>query len=74
MSRQIEFKNNFANFKDDFINDTGMNAEDNMSDYINYVNARLSDYIFQMNVQTTTTLEKLPDQFEFLFDQGRVSS
>jgi hypothetical protein len=69
MRRKIELKNNFASFKEDFTRDTGLYADDNMETYIHYVNARLADYIYQMNVLTTDTLEKLPDQFEFLFEK-----
>ncbi len=69
MSRKIELKNNFANFKEDFIKDTGLSADENMETYIQYVNARLTDYIYQMNLKTADTLERLPDQFEFLFEK-----
>ena len=71
MGRKIDLKNNFGNFKEDFTKDTGLKADENIETYIQYVNARLVDYNFQMSAQTTDTLEKLPDQFDFLFDKDR---
>jgi len=65
MSRKIEFKNNFRNFKTDFKKDTGLDADKNMDTYIQYVNARLADNNFQMNWHIMNELINLPDQIKF---------
>ena len=49
MPNHKPFNNNFDAFKKDFKTDTGLKAEDNMSLYIQYVNARLMDCSMQIN-------------------------
>ncbi|MDZ7775963.1 MAG: hypothetical protein U5L09_10410 [Bacteroidales bacterium] len=65
MSRKIDLKNNFGNFKQDFKKDTGLDADQNMDAYIQYVNARLADYNFQMNWEIMNELINLPDLIKF---------
>lgn len=65
MSRKIDLKNNFGNFKKDFKKDTSLDADQNIEAYIQYVNARLADYNFQMNWEIMNELINLPDLIKF---------
>jgi hypothetical protein len=47
----LNYKNNYASFKEDFKNDTGLDATKNVSEYINYFNARMSDMNYQLSHQ-----------------------
>jgi hypothetical protein len=61
----INTKNNFPNLKDDFKKDTGLDAKEHMSDYINYFNARMTDINYQTNFQSYNVIlnhiDALPD-------------
>ncbi|WP_373060520.1 hypothetical protein [Zunongwangia sp. H14] len=51
MSKKITLKSNFSNFKKDFKADTGLDADQNIELYIQYYNARISDYNLQINME-----------------------
>ena len=44
----ITINNNFQKFKKNFTEDTGLNADQNMQLYIQYVTARCTDYTAQV--------------------------
>jgi hypothetical protein len=58
--QQLQLKNNFDKFKKDFKTDTGLKAEDNVALYLQYINARLADYNFQLNTEIYNQLILLP--------------
>jgi arginyl-tRNA synthetase len=60
MAKKVQLVNNFAKFKPEFKIDTGLDADQNMSLYVQYVNARLADYNIQMSVHTMGEIIKLP--------------
>ena len=49
MSYKIEFKNNYQTLKDEFKNDTGLSADKDIAVYIAYINARMTDNLYQLN-------------------------
>lgn len=66
---QIKFANNFDIFKEDFQKDTGLElTKENMTSYIQYVNARTIDHLLQLlviykselfpNFKSSTTINK----------------
>ncbi|GAB4337593.1 MAG: hypothetical protein OHK0038_16030 [Flammeovirgaceae bacterium] len=61
MAKKVQLVNNFAKFKPEFKIDTGLEADQNMSLYVQYVNARLADYNIQMAVHTMGEIIKLPN-------------
>lgn len=59
----LNYKNNYGKFKDDFSKDTGLDASKNVSEYINYFNARMTDMNYQMNYQLA---ERYLNEISFL--------
>lgn len=54
----IEIKNNFNSFKTSFKKDTGLEASDNMSLYIQYYQARVTDELLQHIFHRLGDIEK----------------
>ena len=48
MATTVSQQNNYSNFKEDFKKDTGLDASKNISEYINYYNARINDMNYQL--------------------------
>lgn len=69
MSRTINLKNNFENFKNDFKKDTGLDSATNMEAYISYVNFRISDYNMQVNMEIMNEISNLPQTLKFHLGQ-----
>lgn len=51
MSKELTYKNNYNNFKEDFKKDTGLDPTKNVVEYISYFNARMTDMNYQMHHQ-----------------------
>lgn len=57
---QFTIYNNFDKLKKDFKTDTKLDADQNMTDYIAYYNARMNDNSFQtLHILTTQVMNKL---------------
>lgn len=59
----LNHKNNYSKFKEDFSKDTGLDASKNVSEYINYFNARMADMNYQLNHQLA---ERYLNEISFL--------
>lgn len=66
-----KIKNNFGNFKDSFKKDTGLDAKENMSEYIAYANFRINDYFMQTN---NFRLQEIETRIRFESDNIKVIS
>jgi hypothetical protein len=53
------FSNRFNEFRDDFLKDTGLKAEDNMSLYAQYVAARFADQNNKIMVSISNEIQEL---------------
>ena len=53
------FNNRFNEFRDDFLKDTGVKAEDNMSLYTQYVAARFADQNNKIMVSISNEIQEL---------------
>ncbi|MCU0457176.1 MAG: hypothetical protein MUE74_12825 [Bacteroidales bacterium] len=53
------FNNRFNEFRDDFLKDTGVKAEDNMSLYAQYVAARFADQNNKIMVSISNEIQEL---------------
>lgn len=69
MSTEIKFLNNYDKFKEDFKKDTGLNASNDVTSYIAYYHARISDMEYQLNFQA---LNLILNKIDFLPDTIRL--
>lgn len=53
----ITIENNFNKLKAEFVKDTGLKVEDNMSLYIQYYHARVMDYYMQVHYHELRAIE-----------------
>lgn len=51
MATELTYQNNYGRFLDDFKKDTGLDPKKNVSEYISYFNARMTDMNYQMHHQ-----------------------
>lgn len=51
MPTQIDYRNNFSKFIEDFKKDTGLDYKKSPEAYIAYYNARINDMNYQLNHQ-----------------------
>lgn len=65
MATTINYQNNYDKFKQDFREDTGLNPNTDIAEYIAYFNARMNDKNYQMSFQLAeifiNRLDALPD-------------
>lgn len=68
MATRIPTKSRYAGFKKIFKEETGLDANTNVSDYIAYYNARVNDEAVQVLLGVTTALldklDELKDELE----------
>ena len=63
---------NFDHFKNDFKKDTGLNVnKTTMGLYIQYYNARINDWHYQLDFETVSALLNLPRDIATAIKQAR---
>ena len=65
----INIKNNYGTYKIEFRTDTGLDADENVSEYINYFNARMADINQQLLIALTNKVDLMPDTVSSHFSQ-----
>lgn len=65
MAVTINYQNNYGKLKEDFKNDTGLDANKSIPEYIAYYNARMNDKQYQMDFQLAeiflNKIDQIPD-------------
>jgi len=67
MATTIMFKNNFAHYKEQFKDDTGLDYNsENLPLYLAYLNARLADDHMQLTIEVITSVDALGSKLDSL--------